>query len=139
MHESWIVGSYIVDPFDHDIYVEWRYNYVQSISLRKKSSYWELFWYAFFPHFPAFGLNTERYFVSFRIWDKCGPEQLRIRTLFTQCKTFLKFKFTMNLPFFTNAFWVFQTFNHVMQLIFYSLQSFCSVILWARTSYFFCA
>ena len=48
MHESWIVGSYIVDPFDHDIYVEWRYNYVQSISLRKKCSYWELFWSAFF-------------------------------------------------------------------------------------------
>ena len=28
-------------------------------SLRKKCPYSELFWSAFFPHFPAFGLNTE--------------------------------------------------------------------------------
>ena len=27
----------------------------------KKSPYSELFWSAFFPHFSAFGLNTERY------------------------------------------------------------------------------
>ena len=43
------------------------------------------------PHFPAFGLNTERYFVSlrsFRILPECwkkNPEKLRIRTLFTHC------------------------------------------------------
>ena len=30
------------------------------VALRKKCLYLELFWYAFFPHFPAFGLNTER-------------------------------------------------------------------------------
>ena len=30
-------------------------------TLRKKSSYLELFWSTFSPHFPAFGLNTERY------------------------------------------------------------------------------
>ena len=29
-------------------------------SLRKKYPYSELFWSAFFPHFPAFGLNTEK-------------------------------------------------------------------------------
>ena len=28
--------------------------------LRKKCPYFELFWSAFFPHFPAFGLNTEK-------------------------------------------------------------------------------
>ena len=33
------------------------------IPLRKKSSYSELFWSAFFPDFPAFGLNTERYWI----------------------------------------------------------------------------
>ena len=41
------------------------------------------------PHFPAFGLNTERYGISLHIkskWGKYGPEQLRIGTLFTQCK-----------------------------------------------------
>ena len=47
----------------------------------KKYPYSELFWFTFFPHFPAFGLNTERYGVSFRIQseckkmlEKCGPE-----------------------------------------------------------------
>ena len=39
-------------------------------------------------HFPAFGLNTERYGVSLSVFSpnarNCGPEQLRIRTLFTQ-------------------------------------------------------
>ena len=33
---------------------------------------WELFWFAFFPHFPAFGLNMERYGLSRRIQSKCG-------------------------------------------------------------------
>ena len=41
-------------------------------SLRKKSPYSELFWSAFFLHLPAFGLNTERYFVSLRIQSECG-------------------------------------------------------------------
>ena len=39
------------------------------------------------PYFSAFGLNTERYKVSFRIQSECGkygPEKLRIRPLFTQ-------------------------------------------------------
>ena len=30
------------------------------------------------PHFPAFGLNTERYAVSLRIQSKCGKMQTRI-------------------------------------------------------------
>ena len=41
-------------------------------TLRKKCPYSELFWSKFFPHFPAFGLNTERYGVSLRIQSKCG-------------------------------------------------------------------
>ena len=52
----------------------------------------ELFWSAFFPHFYAFRLNTERYFISLRILskcgnmrEKCGPEPLRIWSLFAQC------------------------------------------------------
>ena len=42
------------------------------------------------PHFPAFGLNTERYSVSPYLSvfspnaEKYGSEKLRIRTLFTQ-------------------------------------------------------
>ena len=50
-------------------------------TVRKKSPYSELFWSPFFPHFPAFGLNTERYSVSLRIQSECrkmrekyGPE-----------------------------------------------------------------
>ena len=38
----------------------------------KKGPYSELLWSAFFPHFPAFGLNTEKYEVSLRIQFKCG-------------------------------------------------------------------
>ena len=41
------------------------------IARRKKCPYSELFWFAFFPHFPAFGLNTERYGVFLRIQFEC--------------------------------------------------------------------
>ena len=37
-----------------------------NIALRKKWLYSELFWSAIFPHFAAFGLNTERYKVGMR-------------------------------------------------------------------------
>ena len=30
------------------------------------------------PHFPAFGLNTERYSVSLRIQSECGKMRPRI-------------------------------------------------------------
>ena len=30
------------------------------------------------PHFPAFGLNTERYSVSLRIQSECGKMRARI-------------------------------------------------------------
>ena len=45
-------------------------------SLHKKSLYSELFWSAFSPDFPAFGLNTERY--SVRMWENPGKMQTRI-------------------------------------------------------------
>ena len=55
------------------------YDYIKPIqyefgtkALRKKSPYSELFWSAFFPHFPAFGLDTERYGLSLHIQSKCG-------------------------------------------------------------------
>ena len=61
------------------------------VTLRKKSPHLELFWSAFSPHFPTFGLNAERYgrslCIHFELWkmrEKCGPEELQIRTLFTQ-------------------------------------------------------
>ena len=41
------------------------------------------------PHFPTFGLNTERYSVSLRIQSKCRKMRTRITpkwTLFTQCE-----------------------------------------------------
>ena len=38
----------------------------------KKCPYSELFWSAFFLHFSALRLNTERYGVSLRIQSKCG-------------------------------------------------------------------
>ena len=65
-----------------------RYCDFERSTLLKTCPYSELFCYTFFPHFPAFVVNTERYAVSLRIqsecgkmWKKCGPEQLRIRTL----------------------------------------------------------
>ena len=41
---------------------------VKNVSIRSYSG----------PHFPAFGLNTERYGVSFRIQTKCGKVRSRI-------------------------------------------------------------
>ena len=62
------------------------------ISVDKKCSYSELFCSPFFAHFPAFGLNMERYSVSLHIQSECGKmqkkcrrEKLRIRIHFTQC------------------------------------------------------
>ena len=43
-----------------------------NLSLHKKSPHSELFWYAFFLHFPAFGMNTERCGVSPSIQSECG-------------------------------------------------------------------
>ena len=46
--------------------------------LRKKCLIWELLWSAFSPHFPAFGLKTERYSVFSPNAGKCG--KMRNRT-----------------------------------------------------------
>ena len=47
---------------------------------------WSFLW----SLFPAFGLNTDRYGVSFRIMAECGKIRIRkklcIWTLFTQCQ-----------------------------------------------------
>ena len=34
--------------------------FIANFELLKKCPYSELIWSSFFPHFPAFGLNTER-------------------------------------------------------------------------------
>ena len=46
------------------------------ITLRKKSPYSGLFWSAFFPHFPAFGLRISPYSVRMR--ENAGKMQTRI-------------------------------------------------------------
>ena len=59
------------------------------VSRRKKSPNSELFWSAFSPDFPAFGLNTERYRVSLRKFgeneDQNNSEyRLFLRSVFHQ-------------------------------------------------------
>ena len=44
-------------------------------TLRNKSPYLELFWSTFFPHFPAFRMNTERSGVPLLIQSECGKMQ----------------------------------------------------------------
>ena len=47
------------------------------ITLRKKFPYSELFWSTFFPHFPAFELNTESLRIQLewgKMREKYGPE-----------------------------------------------------------------
>ena len=41
--------------WDFHLFFRWEY---WELSLRKKCPYSEVFWSAFFPHFPAFGLDT---------------------------------------------------------------------------------
>ena len=59
----------------------------------KKGPCWELFWFAFFPHFPTSGLNTERYSVSVFSPNagKCRKNAGRITpnkdTLYVVCAT----------------------------------------------------
>ena len=43
-------------------------HYVKSVHVRSCSG----------PHFRVFGLNTERYFVSFRMQSECGKMQTKI-------------------------------------------------------------
>ena len=47
-------------------------------ALRKKCPYLELFWSVFFPHFPVFGLNAERYSHSVQIRENAGKMWTRI-------------------------------------------------------------
>ena len=50
----------------------------RSISQSKKCLFTELFWSAFFPHFPAFELNTERYPTAQKI-------KFSIKDFFSKC------------------------------------------------------
>ena len=58
--------------------------FMQVESLRKKCSYSELFWSAFFPHFPAIWLNTKRYLIlrispySVRMQENAGKMRTKI-------------------------------------------------------------
>ena len=67
-----------------------------SFALRKKCPYSELFWSTFFSHFHAFGLNTVRYSVSFRIQSKIATlsetnvvqdMKFTINDFFNKCKS----------------------------------------------------
>ena len=50
------------------------------LTQRKKSPYSELIWFPFFPHFPAFRLNMERYSISSHIQSECGKiREMRTR------------------------------------------------------------
>ena len=59
--------SYVILSENKQRFYSFIYSFIHSfihncyMSLRKKCWYSELFWFAFFPHFPAFRLNTERY------------------------------------------------------------------------------
>ena len=55
------------------------WHFVKGVGIRRFSG----------PHFLAFGLNMEKYFVSLRIQSKSGkyePQKLWIQTLFMQCE-----------------------------------------------------
>ena len=69
-------------PLEHSIKTKCiTFQTVDSQTLRKKCLYSELFWSAFFPHFLAFGPNTERYGVSLLLGPnarKCGKMRTRI-------------------------------------------------------------
>ena len=63
--------------FSSLLYLHWWKFYFKNIfenKLFEKCPCLELFW----SHFPAFGLNTKRYFVSLRIQSKCGKMRTRI-------------------------------------------------------------
>ena len=59
---------------------DWKKNQFQKLSrnLLLSRYLWKSFWSYSGPHFPAFGLNTERYSVSVRIQSKCGKMWTRI-------------------------------------------------------------
>ena len=55
------------DSFDNKDKKKENYNCVKSAHIRSYSS----------PYFPAFGLNTKRYFLSLRIQSECGKMRTR--------------------------------------------------------------
>ena len=59
----WETGSKWLESF-----LIWHHHCVKIVRIRSYSG----------PHFPAFGLNTERYSVSLRIQSECGKIRTRI-------------------------------------------------------------
>ena len=57
-------------------------NIFARLTLRKKCPYLELFWSVLFRIWTEYG--EIRIIVFSQNAEKCGPEKLRIRTLFTQ-------------------------------------------------------
>ena len=74
------------------------------------------------PYFPAFGLNTERYYyhsIFGQNAEKYGPEKLQIRILFTQRNLCLKCLMNFNLLLMDwNHFTLFKTILMVLSIIF---------------------
>ena len=66
---SWVPKNF---NFNFVKLVAYYFKFMQNWRMRKKCPYSQLFWSAFFIHFPAFGLNTERYSVSPHIQSECG-------------------------------------------------------------------
>ena len=62
--------SYVGDTyvFKKSYYILWIIHCVKSVRIRSYSG----------PHFPAFGLSTERYSVSLRVQSECGKMGTRI-------------------------------------------------------------
>ena len=50
-----------------------------------KSTSSDLFWSSFFPDFPAFGLNKQRYSVSLRSQPECGKQNAGRETYTWHC------------------------------------------------------
>ena len=68
------------------------YHHIQSITSCMKCV---RIWSYSGPHFPAFGLNTERYFISLRIQFECG--KMLARTTWNTDTFYAVHKFT-NFP-----------------------------------------
>ena len=59
-HSNTLIDNIFLNVIDPDIYrvISLPSFLIICLTLRKKCAYSELFWSAFFPYFPAFGLNT---------------------------------------------------------------------------------
>ena len=72
-------------------FVKINFHHFSKLLLSKKRPYLELY---SGPHFPAFGLNTERYSVFLRIQSKCGKKRTRKCSLFGHFSQSIMFIFS---------------------------------------------